>query len=446
MKYFFRGFGLCATMAFAGASTLASAQDSPPAALPAPLPNAQPYPAPPASPAPAVVNTAPFAGITALGQTLKNEGIYLQLAYAYDMNSLVSGGLKTGTIPNGELSFGTVLDLQKITGTQGASVHVTFDERSGFGLNGLVGTQGSVEANIGPTRSIRLSEFFWEQAFYNDRIDIKVGRTSPTLDFATSDISCEFIFGIMCSQPGTWYFSNENNAYPAASWGGFVNLQPTRNVYFRTGVYDDDPSNGGTNGFNLNVAHSVGVFVPAELGYQTYFEDTRYPAKYDVGGYWDAASYTTPQGVPMQGRTAVYAQAQQTIWRPDLATHQSLTLFGGGIVYNGGAPYWGQYYAGLYDRAPVTARPHDTIGLIGSYYANNSVEMPNKPSQWAFELNYGISIVSGLTLKPYTQYVISPNNFMAPRGSKEPSDAWIVGFQVVINAGQLFGFPTFTVH
>jgi carbohydrate-selective porin OprB len=192
-------------MAFAGASTPASAQDSPPAALPAPLPNAQPYPAPPAPPAPAVVNTAPFAGITALGQTLKNEGIYLQLAYAYDVNSLVSGGLKTGTILNGELSFGTVLDLQKITGTQGASVHVTFDERSGFGLNGLTGTQGSVEANIGPTRSIRLSEFFWEQAFYNDSIDIKVGRTSPTLDFATSDISCEFIFGIMCS------YKNFNN-------------------------------------------------------------------------------------------------------------------------------------------------------------------------------------------------------------------------------------------
>jgi porin len=344
-------------------------------------------PWPPAPPAPSVVNTAPFAGITALGQTLKNEGIYLQLAYAYDMNSLVSGGLKTGTIPNGELSFGAVLDLQKIAGIQGASAHVTFDERSGFGLNGLAGTQGSVEANIGPTRSIRLSELFWEQAFYNDRIDIKVGRTSPTLDFATSDISCEFIFGIMCSQPGTWYFSNENNAYPAASLGGFVNLQPTRNVYFRTGIYDDDPSNGGANGFNLNVAHSVGVFVPAELGYQTYFEDARYPAKYDVGGYWDAARYTTPRGVPMQGRTAVYAQAQQTIWRPDPATHQSLTLFGGGIVYNGGAPYWGQYYAGLYDRAPVTARPHDTIGLIGSYYANNSDEMPNKPGQWAFELN-----------------------------------------------------------
>lgn len=94
----------------------------------------------------------------------------------------------------------------------------------------------------------------------------------------------------------------------------------------------------------------------------------------------------------------------------------------------------------------MTERPRDTIGLIGSYYANNSDEMPNKPSQWVFELNYGISIAPGLTLKPYTQYVIAPNNFMAPRRSKEPSDAWIAGLQVTINPAQFFGFPVFGAY
>jgi porin len=378
------------------------------------------------------VNLSPFAGITAFGQTLKDKGVYLQLGYVYDMNSLVSGGLKRGTIPTGELSFGAIFDLQTIMSIRGTSFHITFDERSGFGLNGNVGTQGPLEANVGPTRSIRLSEFFWEQAFDDGKIDIRVGRTNPTLDFAVSDISCEFVSSIICSQPGSWYFSNNNDAYPASSWGGFLNIAVTQSVYFRIGVYDDDPSFGGANGFNWNVEHSTGVFIPAELGYQTDFDNARYPAKYNVGGYWDDSSFTTPQGVPMRGRTSVYAQAQQTIWRPDQATHQSLTLFGGGIIYSGGAPYWAQYYAGLFDRAPVTERPRDTIGLIGSYYANNSDEMPNKPSQWVFELNYGISI--------------APNNFMAPRRSKEPSDAWIAGLQVTINPAQFFGFPVFGAY
>jgi Carbohydrate-selective porin, OprB family len=233
VKDLLRGFCLSATVlacVLSGLSAPASAQNSPPPAAPAPLPNVQPYPSPPAPAAPAV-NLSPFAGITAFGQTLKDKGVYLQLGYVYDMNSLVSGGLKRGTIPTGELSFGAIFDLQTIMSIRGASFHITFDERSGFGLNGNVGTQGPLEANVGPTRSIRLSEFFWEQAFDDGKIDIRVGRTNPTLDFAVSDISCEFVSSIICSQPGSWYFSNNNDAYPASSWGGFLNIAVTQSVY-----------------------------------------------------------------------------------------------------------------------------------------------------------------------------------------------------------------------
>jgi hypothetical protein len=52
-----------------------------------------------------------------------------------------------------------------------------------------------------------------------------------------------------------------------------------------------------------------------------------------------------------------------------------VTLFAGGIAYNGGAPYWGEYYAGAFDRAPFASRPDDTIGFVGSYYANGTVNL-----------------------------------------------------------------------
>jgi porin len=410
------------------------------------LPIGQPNPAP--SFAPAAETTSPFPGLTALGQTLKNDGVYLSLSYLYDMNSLVSGGLKTGTVPNGELSIGTVLDLQTILGIPEASFHITFDERSGFGLNNNVGTGSNIEQNLGPTRATRLSAFYWEQGFYGDRIDIQVGRTNPTANFATGDLSCEFISGVFCGQPSSWYASNSNQANPASTWGGFLNVQATPDVYFRTGVYDDDPSQALPNqqGFNWNVRGSSGVFVPMELGYQTNFDNARYPAKYNVGGYWDDANYTSPTGVPMRGRTAVYMQFEQTIWRPNPATQQSLTVFGGAFAYNGDTPYWGEYYAGIFDRAPFASRPNDTIGLVGSYYVNNSDERPNKPGEWIFELNYGFHVASGVTFKPYTQYVVAPNDFLAPIGSKEPSNAWVVGFQISLDIGKFLGFPHFVAY
>lgn len=441
-RYIFCLGTLVLTCLLSAVSVVARAQDS--TVAPDPVPNPQPLPPPP--PRPAVTDPSPFSGLTAIGQTLKNNGVYLQLGYTYDMNSLVIGGLKTGTLPSGELFVGTVLDLQTIMGIPEASFHITFDERSGFGLNSNVGTQGPMEANVGPTRSIRLSEFYWEQGFDEDRIDIKMGRTNPTLDFAFFDVSCQFVLDIMCSQPGTWYLTNGNPAYPAASWGGFINVAATPTVYVRTGIYDDDTNDGGPNGFNWNLEHSTGMFIPMEVGYQTNFDNARYPAKYDVGGYWDNANYTTPAGLAMRGRTAFYIQGEQTVWRPNPATQQSVTLFGGGIFYTGGTPYWSQLYAGVYDRSPFASRPADTIGVIGSYYAMASNVLPTAPSQWAYELNYGYTVIPGLVVKPYTQIVVSPNDILPLPDTKRPSTAWVLGFQIAINVAQIFGMPQYVVH
>jgi porin len=399
----------------------------------------------PAAPA----DTGPFASVTALGQTLKNDGIYLQLGYGEIVAGLVSGGLQTGTFPTGELYFGTILDLQTILGIPGASFHVTFDERSGFAVNANAGTQGPLNSNSGPTRATRLSELFWEQAFFDDRIDIRVGRTNPTLDFFTSDFACQFVSSIVCAQPGSFYFSNNSIGYPASSWGGFLNVVPAPNVYVRTGVYDDDISQTGPNqnGFTWNVAGSVGVFIPFEVGYQTNFTNSLLPSHYSAGFYWDDATYTPPGGHEMNGRVATNFMAEQTVWRPDANTNQSLTVFGGGLVYQGGAPYWAQYYAGFLSRAPFgPVRPRDTVAFIGSYYSNNQNEHPNKATQWIYELNYGLSIIPGITFQPYTQYVVSPNNFLAPVGSKQPNYAWVVGFQVSIDFAAMFNFPVFAAH
>ena len=396
-----------------------------------------------------ITDTSLYADVNSVGKKLKDSGIYLQLGYGEIVASLVSGGFQTGTFPTGELYFGTILDLQTILGIPGASFHITFDERNGYAVNANAGTQGPLNSNSGPTRATRLAEFFWEQAFFSDRIDIRVGRTNPTLDFFTSDVACQFVASIICAQPGSFYFSNNSNNYPVSSWGGFLNVVPAPNVYVRTGVYDDDATQPlpNQNGFTWNVAGSVGVFIPIEAGYQTNFTNALLPSHYSVGFYWDDATYTPPGLSQKNGRTAYNFLAEQTVWRPDQNTNQSLTLFGGGMIYNGGAPYWSQFYAGLFDRAPFgPARPRDTIALIGSYYANNSNQRPNKSTQWIYELNYGFSLIPGVTLQPYTQYVVHPNNFLAPIGSKQPDNAWVVGIQVSLDFAAMFGFPKFVAY
>ncbi len=395
-----------------------------------------------------------LAPITDFGQYLKANGIYLQLGYSEAILSNVDGGNTRGTYPTGETYFGGVLDLQTIAGIPEASFHITFDERNGYGLSGggpnfATGTQGPLQANSGPTRVVRLSEFYWEQGFDKDRIDIIAGRTNPTSDFATSLIACNYVSSVICAQPGSWYFSNNNAAYPASTWGARINVAPAPDFYVRAGVYENDLGvfNPKDNGFNwFNTQHSDGVFVPVEVGYASSFTDARYPAKYDVGAYLDASTYQIPGGGAAQSRTAWWVQGQQAVWRPDPTTTQSLTLLGGAIVYQGGAPYWSQVYAGAVVRAPFgPARADDTFNVIGSYYGQNSAFSPNRDNQWIFEVNYNFSVIPGISVQPVTQYVLHPNE-IGFQTTARPDHAWVVGVQLAIDAGTVLKFPQFVPY
>ena len=74
----------------------------------------------------APTSASPFDAVTAFGQTLAKDGIFLNLSYIEDLSSVVAGGQKTGTMPIGHATAGVVFDLQTLMGITGASFHVTF--------------------------------------------------------------------------------------------------------------------------------------------------------------------------------------------------------------------------------------------------------------------------------------------------------------------------------
>ncbi|HEY4040417.1 MAG TPA: carbohydrate porin [Rhodopila sp.] len=399
-----------------------------------------------------------FDSINAMGKQMAASGIYPTLGYVEDFSWLTTGGQesKHGGHPIGHATAGVTFDLETIAGIPGASLHVIIEERNG---NAIQGSPAEVslplQADAGPVK-YRLTQFFWEQGFDHDRIDIQVGRTEPTLEFAVSDISCQFVTSIICAQPGTWYFANKNGAYPATEWGGRVNLAITPEIYAKVGAYDDDPGGNGfqSAGFDWNTSKSTGVFAIAELGYLTGFSAVQLPAKYDAGFYYDTSQYTlgdVPKNPTKTDRVAGYIQLQQTVWRPDRSTNQSLTVFGGALIYDNSAAYRGQYYAGLFDRAPFASRPLDTIGLIGTLVDINvsntrTATSPGAPwsREWIMELNYGIGLAPGVTLKPYVNYVVDPFNQAEP--TNKFKNEVIVGGQISIALDQLFGFPVFVPH
>jgi porin len=387
--------------------------------------------------------------LATLGKRLGDQGIYLSGSYVGDIQANVSGGRQTGTIFGGELALGLTLDLQKMAGLTGGSLHIQFDERSGNSISNFAGTNFGLTANHGPNNVIRLANFYYEQALFHDRLDITFGRTNPTADFATSAISCQFVSNIFCAQPGIWYFGlNNNQPYPQSTWGGRVNFQITPEVYLRVGGYQNDPTQVQGQGFTWRWDHGNGAFIPYELGYVTTFAGTRYPSKFDIGGYYDTGTFTpSPTSAALErGRTAYWIQGQQVVWRPDPASEHSLTVFGGALIQGkGSAPYWGEYYGGLLLQGPFPSRPADTVGFAAAYLPLNRAFSPFYSNEWIFELNYGFTVIPGVTLKPVAQYVVHPDEIGFP-SPRRVSNAFVVGAQISVNFGAALGFPQFVPY
>ncbi len=62
-----------------------------------------------------------------------------------------------------------------------------------------------------------------------------------------------------------------------------------------------------------------------------------------------------------------------------------------------------------------------------------------------FEAFYGVNIASGVTLKPYVQYVVHPDQigYVPPR---RLANATVVGLQLNFNVNAAFGLPYFVPH
>jgi porin len=199
-----------------------------------------------------------------------------------------------------------------------------------------------------------------------------------------------------------------------------------------------------------------------ELGYLTGFGDVKLPSKYDVGYWRDTSQFTKGNQVgnpTVSGRDGLYLQLQQTIWRPDPKTNQSITLFGGAIWYDQSPAYNAQYYAGLYDRAPWgPVRPLDSIALVGTMLDINQSATACLPinctgtphlgapfsRSYLFELNYGIGLLPGLTAKPYAAWSVQPFTQTNPAAHVENGVA--VGVELTVVFEQLLNFPAFVPH
>jgi porin len=395
------------------------------------------------------------------GDLLAAYGVVPHASYTGEFAANPSGGARQGGAYAGQLALGADVDLQKLMGLSGGAFHVEFTDRRGRDLaNVTINNSVAAQEIYGGGQTYYLTTLTYDQKLFGGLVNFEVGRTELDQLALHDSIYCEFQSNGFCGQPDIMGKIINSSFYPVAIWGGHVTLAPTAKTYFTVGLYDSDPSDSlpRDHGFDFSFQGSQGVLVPAELGYETTFANDDYPRRFDIGAVFDRTPYSfTTYDVATQqlgsnsgfGRTMLYAQAKQMVFRPDMNSKRGLTFFGA-VVLGPDADQPADYNVtvGAVYLGPFALRPADSLGIaIGdTHYRNSFIDQLYAYRVGALgggqrasndmimtEIHYNVAAASWLNVMPNIQYIVNPDGLgTLPYPKANLPNALVFGLQFKI--------------
>ncbi|MBA1204401.1 porin [Pseudomonas capeferrum] len=398
---------------------------------------------------------------------LLEKGYDFQFSYQSESAANLSGGYDHDHTARytDQFNLGGAFDLEKILGWRKANLQLLITERSGRDITNdrltdpRTGTiASSVQENYGRGQTWRLTTLAYQQKFFDDVLDIKVGRLPLGSDFDST--GCVFQNNSLCGglvghASTVWYNS------PVSQWGGRIKVNFTPEVYGQVGVYEYNPSLlESNNGFKLNTSGREGTTYITELGWTPAVGEAGMPGKYMVGGYWNSAtandvledrngnvaqaSGNSPDR--LDGRYGMYAYARQQITTVDGDVKRGLSVFAHWAQYDKRSSTldWqaqvGAIYAGPFDARPQDAvaigfselhvnpalsknqRLHNELNGLVDY--DDRAFQPVQRAEYAAEIHYDFKLTPWLMIRPNIQYLANPG------GVYEVDNATVVGLTV----------------
>jgi porin len=172
---------------------------------------------------------------------LAARGIAFSARYFAEALGNVSGGRKTGVVYDGLLYLSLDLDLEKLTGWTGASFHADGYNSHGRSVTGkLVGDLGYVSSLDLYDGSV-LSEFWFEQHFFEKRFSMRVGQLALDGEFMSSRYAQTFInasFGLS----NALAYDVPASVFGSTALGARLLIAPTQHFYLQFAAYDGNPA------------------------------------------------------------------------------------------------------------------------------------------------------------------------------------------------------------
>ena len=382
--------------------------------------------------------------------SLQSHGLEFSASYSADIWGNTVGGLKTGSLYTGLLTFGAAVDLEKAAGWSGASVSTTWLWLSGRDASeDLVGNFLTISTLAG-FNTLRMYNLWFQQNLLDGKISIRLGQLAADSEFVLSDYSGLFLNGTFGWPPFAYTnLPSGGPGYPMGTLGGRLALKPVDWFTYQAAIFEGNVFAQDVNrhGFRwmLNAQTGYTFFNEVQFRWNHRDEETGLPGQLKSGVWFqtgenaDALADSTSSG-----NGGAYLIIDQMLYREtpaNMETDDKSVLDGNGgksfkspvalAKSDQGLGWFGHlafapadrsfinfyFDSGLTYKGLIPTRDNDTAG-IGFGYAQLSngarsllQSQGGAPigAEMVVELTYQARITNWFTVQPDLQFIINPS-------------------------------------
>lgn len=430
-----------------------------------------------------VRSVAPYLGPLAdplgIRPGLKAQGIEYSLTYIADVLGNPIGGMRQGAVVEDRVNLRLNLNLEKLAGWDGATVHANAYFIHGTGLSRYyVGNLLSTSV-IEALPSSRLYVLWFDQKLMDGKLGIRIGQQAADTEFFVSQTGTLF----MNSTFG-WPAITGNNlpsggpAYPLATPAVRVKYSPNDALSFQAGIYDGDPAGANRPGDDpeaqrlnrtgtlFRLGDPALIVAEAAYVYGTGKEPGALPGTITLGGWQHFGRFDDfridTMGRPLadpastgiarqvRGNAGFYGILDQTLYREPEKDDEGASAFVRGSFSPSRSSLIDLYLdAGIAYKGLIQGREDDTLGFsVGHARISGSarradrdaaafsgVAMPIRKAETVIEATYQALIVPGFTVQPDVQYIFHPSGGIAnPRDpdGRRIRNAFVLGARATV--------------
>lgn len=355
--------------------------------------------------------------------------ILVQLTYTSELIGNVAGGVERGARYLDNLDIVFEADLEKLTGWNGAQLHLYGLYNNGASIGELVGDAQAVSNIETGTRAIRLYEAWIDQKI-GEHVSFRAGLYDLNSEFDALDASGLFVssahgIGTDFSQSG----QNGPSIFPSTSLAARLEVKPAEGWVIRTAILDGvpgDPARPARTAIRLG--NGDGALLVGEV------EAPVAGARVLVGHWRYTAPFDMIDGGRDTGNSGTYIRAEAPLMRQPDRMIDGFARFG---VASGRFNMFDSFAsAGFKFTGWVPGRGEDEFGVaIASAFTSDAYRTLTGalPAEVSLEATYRTQLAPWLAVQPNVHYIRRP--------SADPliDDAVVLGIRTEISFGLLGG-------